>query len=550
MSRAQFSKALARHPKGSETARLMWFWRCEVDRELFAKVAFPDHCSKPFNRMHQDRFAIVKEPCTRARRGVKRAKAAPRGNAKSTLDGFIDLVHDVVYAFEWFILVLSDTAALSTERVGDIKAELETNEWLRWVYGNLVPKLADGKTWTRSDLTTANGVRVMAASMLGSVRGKRNGPWRPTKVVLDDAEDSDNVRSPLQRQKAESFLNKDVLKAGGSYTVFEFIGTILHADSLLAKAVGGARGVGGWSPSLYKAIEAWPERMDLWGQFEAIALDISKPTHDTDARAFYESHREAMDRGARVLWPEHEPLVDLMLMRAYDGVASFNSEKQNEPYDPTTQIWDYKGAGFFRVEKATDGAEWIVCDDGLRVELAKCTLYAALDPAMAKRAGSDTAAIVTIAKWEPGGKAPLYFVLDVWIDRKPPSKQIEALYAAFDRWNHHKVGIEVNGFQDLLKGDITRIAQERLEAGVKNWRMPVYGFDQTTEKLARISKLEPKITHRWVRFNKALAPLFVDQMTQFPTHANDDGPDACEAALALAGIRKLTAEPIVINLFG
>jgi predicted phage terminase large subunit-like protein len=549
MTRGQFSKALARHPRRSERARLMWFWRCETDRELFARVAFPDYCSRPFNRMHSDRFQVTKEPCTKERRGTKRAKAAPRGNAKSTLDGFIDLVHDIVYGLEPFIIVISDTAALSTERVKDIKSELETNEFLRWVYGDLVPR-GDGAKWTETDLVASNGVRVLASSMLKSIRGKKSGPWRPTKVILDDAEDSDNVRSPLQRSKAESFLAKDILKAGAAYTTFEFIGTLLHADSLLAKALRGDRGVGGWSPSLYRAVEAWPERMDLWGEFEAIALDISKPTHDADARDFYEANREAMDAGARVLWPEHEPLVDLMLMRAYDGVASFNSEKQNEPYDPGTQLWDYKGAGFFTIETAKDGAQWIACDDGLRVELAKCTLFAALDPAMAKRAGSDTAAIVTVAKYEPGGKAPLFFVLDAWVDRKPPSAQIEALYAAYDKWGHDKMGLEVNGFQQLLRGDIERIARERLAAGVKNWRLPIYGFEQTTEKLARVSKLEPKITHKWIRFNKALPPLFADQMTQFPTHTNDDGPDACEAALALAGLRKLAAEAITISLFG
>lgn len=549
MSREHFLKSLSKFPKGGEYARLAWFYRLETDRELFARTMFPDFTDKPFNRMHHARFDLQKVPCTRDRRGLKRCKAAPRGNAKSTIDGFIDVIHDIVYGLERFVVFLTDTAALSAERVKDIKAELESNEFLRWVYGNLVPAGRDAK-WTETDLTTSNGVRLLAGSMLKSIRGVRNGPWRPTKIILDDAEDSDNVRSPLQRAKAESFLSKDVLKAGASYTVFEFIGTILHVDSLLAKAIRGDRGVGGWSPSLYQAIESWPDRIDLWEEFEAIALDIRKPTHETDARAFYEAHREAMDAGAQVLWPEHEPLVDLMLMRAYDGIASFNSEKQNEPYDPGTQIWDYRDAGFFEIETASDGARWIVCEDGFRVELATCTIFAALDPAMAKKVGSDTAAIVTVAKYDAGGKMPLYFVLDVWLDRKPPSKQIEALYASYDVWHHDKIGIEVNGFQQLLKGDLDRVAKERLAQGVKHWKLPIYGFEQTTEKTARISKLEPKITHKWVRFRRGLAPMYVDQMTQFPTHTNDDGPDATEAALALAGLRKLACEAITVNMFG
>lgn len=542
-------KSLARRPQGSEEARQLWEWRLETDRELFAKVAFPDFCDRPFNRMHRQRFELVKEPCTRARKGVKRVKAAPRGNAKSTIDGFIDLVHDIVYALEWFIVVISDTSALSTERVRDIKAELESNDFLRWVYGNLVPT-GEGATWTQSELVTANGVKVLAGSMGKSIRGKKNGPWRPTKVVLDDAEDSDNVRSPLQRKKAEDYLNKDVLKAGARYTVFEFIGTVLHPDSLLAKALAGASGVGGWEPSFFQAIEAWPTRMDLWEQFGAIALDITNPAHEEDARAFYQANQAEMDAGARVLWPEHEPLVELMLMRYYDGEAAFNSEKQNQPYDPTTQIWDFERAGTFEVQTMPDGSRLVVRSDGYKFSFDELSIFAFLDPAMAKTAGSDTAAIVVVGRHQPGPAAPSYYTLEAWVERKPPSAQIAALYDVHDRWHPEKIGIEFNNFQALLKGDIVRIAEERFGQGVKNWKLPIYGVHQHENKIARISKLEPKITHRWLWFAKDLAPAARDQMTQFPTHKNDDFPDALEGAIALAGGRPLKAEAIAISLFG
>lgn len=518
---------------------------------MFARTCFPSYCDKPFNRMHRDRFNVVKEPCSRHRKGVKRVKAAPRGNAKSTLDGFIDIIHDLAYGYEPFTIIISDTAALSTERVKDIKAELETNEFFRWVYGNLVPdKDAKGTKWTETDLVTANGCRVLASSMLKSIRGKKQGPWRPTKVVLDDAEDSDNVRSPLQRSKAENFLAKDILKAGASYTVFEFIGTVLHPDSLLAKALAGVQGVGGWSPSFYQSIEAWPERMDLWEQFGAIALDISDPEHETKARAFYAEHQEEMDKGARVLWPEHEPLVELMLMRYYDGEAAFNSEKQNQPFDPTTQIWDMRTAGYFTIETHPDGSRHIHREDGFKVALDQLTLFSFLDPAMAKQAGSDTAAIVTVGRHQVGNALPTYYVIDVWIDRKPPSKQIDALYASYDKWRHHKVGMEANGFQALLKGDIANVAQLRLADGAKDWKLPIYGVTQSENKVARISKLEPKITHRWLWFARSLPPLFLDQMTQFPTHKNDDGPDALEGALAMAGMRPVKAEALALDFFG
>jgi predicted phage terminase large subunit-like protein len=528
---------------------MLWHWRLETDRELFAKVVFPAYCDRPFNRMHRERFALEKVPCTRARAGVKRVKAAPRGNAKSTIDGFVDLVHDIVYAFEWFILIISDTASLSTDRVKDIKAEIESNEFLRWVYGDLVPK-GDGVTWTQTELVTANGVKVLASSMGKSVRGIKNGAWRPTKVVLDDAEDSDNVRSPLQRKKAQDFLTKDILKVGASYTVYEFIGTVLHPESLLAKALAGAEGVGGWTPSFYQAIEQWPERMDLWEQFGAIAVDITNPDHEADALAFYEANRAEMDRGAKVLWPEHEPLVALMLMRFYDGLAAFNSEKQNQPYDPETQLWNYDEAGKFEIVRDAAGVDWVVRSDGHRFRFDELEVFAFLDSAMAKTKGSDTAAIAVVGRHKPTKAAPSFYVLEVWVKRKPPSVQIEALFDINDRWYPTKVGVEINGFQALLKGDINRIAQERAASGAQNWKIPIYGVTQHQNKLERISKLEPKVSHKWVWFANDLPTEAVDQLTQFPTHKNDDVPDAIEGAIAIAGGRQVKAEVIAITLFG
>jgi hypothetical protein len=137
---------------------MLWHWRLETDRELFAKVVFPAYCDRPFNRMHRERFALEKVPCTRARAGVKRVKAAPRGNAKSTIDGFVDLVHDIVYAFEWFILIISDTASLSTDRVKDIKAEIESNEFLRWA-SKTAPGAPPRWSWTMPRIPTTSAAR-------------------------------------------------------------------------------------------------------------------------------------------------------------------------------------------------------------------------------------------------------------------------------------------------------------------------------------------------------------------------------------------------------
>ena len=49
------------------------------------------------------------------------------------------------------------------------------------------------------------------------------------------------------------------------------------------------------------------------------------------ARHFYERHKEQMDAGASVLWPQVEDLYTLMCLRAESGRPAFEREKQNSP---------------------------------------------------------------------------------------------------------------------------------------------------------------------------------------------------------------------------
>ena len=58
-----------------------------------------------------------------------------------------------------------------------------------------------------------------------------------TFELLDDIENDENVRTPEQRKKLESWFLKAVSKAGDDYTDIIYIGTLLHYDSLLAKTL-------------------------------------------------------------------------------------------------------------------------------------------------------------------------------------------------------------------------------------------------------------------------------------------------------------------------
>jgi predicted phage terminase large subunit-like protein len=92
-------------------------------------------------------------------------------------------------------------------------------------------------------------------------------------------------------------------------------------------------------------------------------------------------------------------------------------------------------------------------------------------------------------------------------------------------------GIETNQFQQLLADDITR------RAGERNLLMPIWTYENYVKKVVRIRRLTPYLAKGRIRFKAGSkgARLLVEQLRDFPNGDHDDGPDALDQALQLAG---------------
>src|SRR5882724_1768014 len=117
---------------------------CRTDRGAFAQAFFPEWIREPFCPMHRDFFD--RRQRAEGRRGLRRATAAPRGYAKTTLELVLSVIHDCVYQTEPFIVVLSSRQTLAVDKVKQIRDELETNARLRAVFGN-----QRGARWNQDD---------------------------------------------------------------------------------------------------------------------------------------------------------------------------------------------------------------------------------------------------------------------------------------------------------------------------------------------------------------------------------------------------------------
>lgn len=493
-----------------------------IDMEFFGRAYFPHYFSRPSPEFHRELDAIWQQGVLKGRYpltpadtkaisrlpGVRRAVAAPRGHAKSTNLTFKGTMHSTLYGYKHYPIIISDSSEQAEGFLDNIRVEFEENTAILEDFGPLA-----GSVWRSNVLVTKTNIKIEAIGSGKKIRGRKHRNWRPDLIILDDVENDENVRTPEQRSKLKNWFDKAVSKSGDDYTDIVYIGTLLHYDSLLAKTLTNPA----YRSIKYKAVIQFSQADDLWQQWESIFTDLSNDDREADALAFFQAHKAAMLEGTQVLWEEKLSYYDLMVMRVSEGEASFNSEEQNEPINPDDCLFM---------------EEWFEYYNEAEINFRDPVFdfFGFIDPSLGKTKRSDFSAIVTLAKHRSSG---YMYVVDADIERRHPDRIIADVLAK-ERWlrasfghGYRKLGAETNQFQWFLKEEL---AKASAKAGLY---LPIEEVQQTSDKVMRIQTLQPDVKNKYIKFNRRHKRL-LEQMTQFPMGAHDDGPDALEGARSIA----------------
>lgn len=503
----------------------------------FARRMFPHLIRLPFSPMHRDLLhghdaaAATFNPARKARR---LAIAAPRGSAKSTLLSLILPLHQMLYLRERYIVLISATLPQAERRLAQVRSEVRGNALLARLFPTLCGTARGLQETANLGTLKFGGVRFDARSAGCELRGMADGPWRPTHVLLDDAEPSEVAWSATQRLHIEEWFHDVVEPLGDGYTHLTAAGTLLHPESLLARLIARSDVEG----HRYASVLEWSPRDDLWDAWRRLFVE---PDGGPDrAEAWLQDHREAMLEGTRVLWPEREDYSALMQQLTVMGRRAFFKEKQNEPrqregmlFDPATfRMFDVEGEELLLDAPAprAAGAPTGAPTEPRRVPLRELLMAGFLD-ATTGAAGphGDDAAIAVVARCRAGR----LYLLHVWMQPAQPTRQIEMLFELHARYGFTRAGFESNCFQGLLRLPIETERQRRRAAGLPH-DLPCQPIHHHQAKEQRIAALEPLLTHGMMLVNRAIDPRFLAQAEQYPHAPHDDGLDAVAAAAALA----------------
>lgn len=440
------------------------------------------------------------------KRGQKKGIIAPRGAAKSTRVSLAYPLYCAFHGLERYIIITSDSGPQAKQFLANIRDEVENNELLKEHYPDLAKP---GPVWRDDSLRLANGVQIDALGTGGKIRGRRYGVHRPSLIIVDDPQNLDHIISVVQRERSWNWLNKDVCNAGDPQTNYLVLGTALHRECIVCKL----QQTAGWEHQLFRALEAWPERMDLWTEWENLFCDWQDDDREETAKNFYEKNKSEMDRGAVVLWPERFPLYDLMVKKVSEGIGAFNTEQQGHPVDPSQSEWpeEYFTHPQFWFE------EW---PEDLEVKTM------ALDPSKGKSdKKGDWQAWVMYGRDRKGVE---YIEAD--LRRQDTSAMLDTGVELMRRFKPDGVFIEANVWQELLAPPFSeKLRQARLD-------VTIYAKENHAAKEVRIRRLTSPLSTRKMRFKRRSAGTaeLVQQAKDFPQGAYDDGLDCVEMARRLA----------------
>jgi hypothetical protein len=436
----------------------------------------------------------------------------PRGYSKTTLINAMNL-RGLVYKEDRFILYVSETATHADNQVMTVRRQLEQNQLLRLVFGDLVPDRTSSNKWTDSEIELTNGCRLSSVGTGGQVRGTSKDATRPTRIVVDDFQDAETIRkSETQREKDLRWFLQVLMPArmllgdaedGDEITKMDVVGTMPHKQAVIALLMQDPD----WMPVRFGAFDRQNQLLWEW------AIDADKLTK---LRGQYERMGQL-------------DVFDLEYMSNLpddDGVAF-----------PTDKI--------IYINRPS---EWFI---------AKCVVA---DPAISENPKADYFALGALGMGKFGDIHLIDCRLEVGVDFDDQSEWFFDMHFAHcldlppDQVKH---GVESIAYQRALKSSI----ESKQHAKSKTWGPRAY-FEVTPithgrhdgSKIMRVQGLlAPRVKSGHVSFERQFGTL-KSQLDEWP-NGKKDGPDMLAMGIglldpyssAMANVANDQGEPVPVS---
>ena len=290
---------------------------------------------------------------------------APRGHSKTTVGctllPLFGALEEPGRPFDFYLNVqATDDKALAINR--SIKSEIESNQIIRYTYGNQV-----GSRWTDAEFVTTKGVVFKAVGAGVSIRGIQYNNRRPNWVRADDLYNEEDIHNIEATLKKNAWLKSTLYKtlARGRPTSFHVQGTAINRADILNE------------------MEKWP---------------------GCKSRTF-----SALTKEGKPLWPALYTKAQLEEERVRLGSIIFNRELMNVCQDDSEAIIESAWLQGWEYDPAVRWAK------GFTREFPYIATKLCVDPSIGEKLLNDyTGVALIVVTGVPGGNRKDYWIEGLW----------------------------------------------------------------------------------------------------------------------------------------
>ena len=452
------------------------------DKELFAK-AIMGHIVKDIPKYQHEMYSILGDPYEHL------CIIVFRGGAKSTIGHTIDTTHDICNQLSHFTIFLSETLDQASADLISVQDELESNDLLRALYGNLA-----GEVWNKESMEAKNGCYVMCRGTGSKLRGLKWKNQRPTKIKLDDTESEANTMTTRQRDIYTRWVFTNVLRAGmPGKTQVQFFGTVVHPKAFLAQAK---------------------------------TMDLFKPP-----RGYY--MEIPVESGGVPAWPSIYPMsyIDSERNRyaAHGKLPLFLQEMYHIPYSEGKASFNTSLISLLpSVYRCDHGISYLM-QDNVKVPI---NVYMGVDPADTDSESADDTSITIIGvlpSKAPGRELNKFVILDIQTMKLAPSGVVERIATLADQYMPKVITFEVQG------GRAAYVELLRLEMRKRGTYHAIKPFKTNQSKSNKwLNGLEPYINGGYINYLPTTpnVNILISQLENYNSESRDH--DDCIDSLFLA----------------
>ena len=343
---------------------------------LFCTTYFPGAFWRPWS---QDHLRVIGKIETAVREGGLFAFAMPRGSGKTAL-ARCAAMWAILYGYRPFICMIAGSQSNAREILRPIrtfileepllledfpeaiyplrglenssKRQLQQHiqgklTHVHWGQDKMVFPAIEGEHLPRAlredgfEVSPSAGSIISTTSLDSNLRGQQHtrpdrSIIRPSLVLLDDPQTRESAMSADQTRKRLNLVHGDVMGlAGPGESISALLTCTVMYNGDLADTLLDREKSPEWESERTKLIYAWPVEQKAWDQY----AEIRRTKGREAANAYYASHREIMDRGGSVGWPDRfdakageiSAIQHAFNLRLKTGPDGFATEYQNEP---------------------------------------------------------------------------------------------------------------------------------------------------------------------------------------------------------------------------